>query len=1162
MRKEPVMQHFSLRVPGLIALAWGWLLCSGWAQEATRARPSGPDAETDRASGPPRSGQTDETDADAPTAPAAQTAARDAEIVRFHEAVALMHEDDYANSIPLLESIVQTTPGLVNAWEALCSCYVKVGRLDDAERLMKQLLAIDPSLPRTHRTLGQLAIMQDNLPKAEEYYRTSLQKDPGQYEARLELAGVLRRQNRTEAAIALLRQLREEDPDRNDVMLELARRLREDQQYEQALPYWKQLVALDPQNEEYLTSVARIQLDAGQAQDALETATRILAENEDNPIALGIMADLMEYGDQPAEALPYLKRIIENADTPMLAQAPRLRFIMLSVRLHSFSPLKYALDDAIAQAEDFYETDPGNVEGTLLLAEMYGIDRQDQAAEKLFQSVLRNDNPRNRRAHNGLFEVYLAQAKFKEARQSLKQVESFNPLNPYLYYTRAKFAAAQGDYGQAFRELDLLEAAGQRGAVAGLLYHGLTRSEWTETTSVSRFREQLLAFQEAGFRFLTPDQLPEYFASHTNGPARTNGAASPPAGSPERVIMITFDDARRDSVRLGTDIARDFNMAFAMHVPIGNVEEKDPFLCSWEEIKQYEATGAWKFGSHMVGASDPHRIESINAVVHPSCNRLWLPAQNRLETEGEFLARIQDEYRLSRDILEKQLGCPVRFVAYPMGDIGQETRSDMPDAIEINLREAATYYEVGFIQSQFNYAIQGDNPLLYKRYEFSKGVSGAEAVESILLNHPVLLAHRMRAEYAAQEGKIYKSKEALAQLKQDGYPSNAYKKVASYVRKSLASARTAPQGVEKVDKGPFHVEFKYPYVGVRAEYFEDNNDSRNWRIQGLGGVHLTPNLAAEVRAGIGRMEQPYSFSNTANINGPIVKLDERSVSVAPSFKFPNGWMLQGEIGTRQLSGDIPANTNNGRAVSFDEPFLQYVLEAQIKPFLPMDVNARWEGDVVPAASAAAKSKTYQAGALSVYFSLFDWWGIYGDGSRYMFSDDNTRSHLGAGTRWLIYDPLGLHLGLRYDYSTSDEDDPDYWTPYDLNRFYIEALFRKTYRQVYYNLGIRYGMGKQEVRPDASRQYQDDLAQLQRDLQTAIRNKWSPTSIANIRSYINEMAANPPDDTTSWEPILELVASTRIQLGRGRHWELNGEVSYNILPDYEALRLLGGIKYKF
>ena len=177
----------------------------------------------------------------------------------------------------------------------------------------------------------------------------------------------------------------------------------------------------------------------------------------------------------------------------------------------------------------------------------------------------------------------------------------------------------------------------------------------------------------------------------------------------------------------------------------------------------------------------------------------------------------------------------------------------------------------------------------------------------------------------------------------------------------------------------------------------------------------------------------------------------------------------------------------------------------------------------------------------------------------MMSDSNNRNHLMAESLWLLYEPAGFHLGLRYEYTSAAESSPDYWTPYHLNRYYLEALFRRTWRRIYYNVGVRYGFGREGLRPDAKLQYQKDVQQLQKSLQTAKNNKFSQATINSLQHYIDVLLANPIEEP-GWEPVLGLVAATTVKLGG--HWELNGEVSYNRLPDYNSLNLLGGIKFKF
>ncbi|MCX6996461.1 MAG: tetratricopeptide repeat protein, partial [Kiritimatiellaeota bacterium] len=441
--------HHTLSALGLGAV----LVCGGW-MSAGGAQPPPPGRPL------PSPALTNDT---------AGFAAREEVQVKFHEAAAVMLSGDYTNAIPPLEAVIQAKPSLINAWEALSLCYVRTGRLADAQRLLERLLIIDPTLPRIHKALGQVATMQGDLPGAERYYLSSLKLNPDQYDTRLDLARLLRRQNRPDEALVSLRQLRAEDPQRNDVVLEMAQALLDNQQYAEALPFWQQVAALDQQNEQYQTTIAGVRLHTGFVKEAEEVAQQVLARSSTNLNALLIMADIKEYGDHPAEAVPYLKKIIEVPGYLYLQQQARLRLVMLYVYLHELDPLQYPVDDAIRKAEDFLKEESGNVEMMLMLAELYGVNGQLEQAEKRFRYVLRNFNPHNRRAHNGLFEIYAAQGKLQEAEKELQIVESFNPHNPYRHYTRAQFAAAQGKYTSAYREVAQVEAAGQQGAVAGLL---------------------------------------------------------------------------------------------------------------------------------------------------------------------------------------------------------------------------------------------------------------------------------------------------------------------------------------------------------------------------------------------------------------------------------------------------------------------------------------------------------------------------------------------------------------------------------------------------------------------------------------------------------------------------------------------------------------------
>ena len=167
----------------------------------------------------------------------------------------------------------------------------------------------------------------------------------------------------------------------------------------------------------------------------------------------------------------------------------------------------------------------------------------------------------------------------------------------------------------------------------------------------------------------------------------------------------------------------------------------------------------------------------------------------------------------------------------------------------------------------------------------------------------------------------------------------------------------------------------------------------------------------------------------------------------------------------------------------------------------------------------------------------DWWDIWASGIRYEFSDSNTRDHLTLASQWLVWERIGFYLGLRYGYVDASKEQDDYWTPYKLHRYYVEAVLRKNYLRVYYNLGLRIGIGRQGLRGEAKAAYEELV-------ERAKRQRFDPGS----------------GPEREWIDIYGLFASTRIKFG-GR-WEANGEISYNKLPDYNELHINAALKYKF
>ncbi len=997
----------------------------------------------------------------------------------LYETLEDIQDGHHAESIPRLEAIIEEDPTIVTAWESLGWCYWETGQREKAVTLWKELVVIDPTLPLPYVLLAIDATTQKNFPLAIRHYKTSLELNPLQYEVRVNLARVLRWSARFQEAIALLEQSLAIDPDRNDVKRELARACTANRDYDDARPLWKDLLRTAPKSIEYITSLALCELHTGHHAAATTRINTLLGERPDEPQSLDLLARIAEGSERPEDAVEPLQKLMDLQTTARTREYARVRLIRLLIRLHALNPERYGLEPAIALTRQRISELPDSADARLLLGELYTMDQQLELAEAPFVHVITHLNADNRRAHRGLFEVYRAQRRFALARKALTRLAEFNPRDPYLHYYEAQLQAARGDLYKARQSLDRLERAGSRGAVACLLYHGITTSPFVaDAIHIDRMRDHLRAMKDAGFTFVRAGDLPRILGPMSN--TTDEGALN---SRPTIHVLIDFDGGRRDSMEHGTALANEFDMVFSMHLPVGRVLKKQPFSCSWNQLREYGKTGRWEFGSHLVDAAMRAPIDAEGARARPLPNRIWLDNESRNETRTEYANRIEDEFARSRRILWNELGGAISFVSYPFGSLGQEAGSNVDQPSQIILQRAARHYDVGFIQSQFGYAVAGDNPLLYQRYRSDRHMLGADLVDQIYQQHPVFLARRLRAEFAALEGKQYLALKNIRLLREDGFPEHLLDELSTYVYHRLAGRLGTPTTAGDLLRNQrfWDVDLHKPFLGLQGEFFRDNQTRQNWRLSAGGGVHLTPNLRTEVTAGQGWLKQEATNTNIFGVANGDLQVDTKDVGLKTTYTFNSGFSIVGDVKLRDYSGDA----------SHQET--AYALQAQFRPLLAVDIMLRYEHDMTPSVLAVSEDVSYEAPSGYALLRLSDVWDVTLTGAHYAFSDDNTRNHFRMGTSWTLWERTGLHLGVNYAYASSDENSNAYWTPYELNRLYAEIGFRGSYLRTLYNLRFRCGIGGEEVRPETQEAYEDDLAQAIRegwdDLPTEPEEEW-------------------------------------------------------------------------
>ena len=1038
-------------------------------------------------------------------------------------------DENYKEAIPKLEKVINEEPTYLYVWSTLGWTYWRLGRMDDAIALWKKLLVLDEDNPLPHTLLGDAYIGTGELGKAEKHIKRSIELDPTRVDSRLKLGQVYRWTGRPQASIKVLKDLLKEYPDRLDVQNELALSLYANSDYDKALPLLKQGAQADPDNKTLALAYMRCLLHTGNIAEAESRAKQML-KDEDSPNmeVLLLLADAPRFRQAPEEAIPFLEKIADKTDDPTIKKQVLRRLIELYVMLWNRNPEKYPLDKAIEHARELVKLDPDSIDWRDTLSELMMLDARYVNAGDLFRNILKNGNTNSLRAHIGLCELYQATKKYKKAKQEFEKLRALNPKHPYWYFMQGRMEMSHANIQGAYDAADHLEAAGSHGAVAVLLYNGLSESDWDDTISARLFRLHMLALKQAGFKFITPNQLSEYFSKLKPPPKNLDDFV------PRRVVMVTFDNPNERTVELATKVADDLDLHFAMNISAGLVDNGSLGGSGWALLRKYLKTGRWVVGSLLYDSIHLQPVNKEGALGSPLANRIWDKDAGIYESPLTYYKRLRDEYALSRKIIRENLGKEnlVNFMAYPNGDLGQGDRSNVKDAIAKNLYEAAVNYEIGFIPSEFGYAVNGDNPLLYGRYAPAITSTGDDVVDHILVSHPVVVARRMRIAVAALDGRLYRAVHGLQIMRRDGYPAKSYEKLEGFVYSHLPMRFGMALAVEKTNRGDFDFRLEHPFAGLDFTWFKDSLHRKNWRLAGKGGLNITPSIRLEGRGGYGQFKQKYDTNIADADKAPVY--ETHKLKVKDSFG-------GGRIGFRynpknkkrspvSLVAGAERHTYSGDA---DVSEWNYMADLAFRPFLPIDIRLQYNRDMVQSARSIVGDVMYDMYGYNGAYLIRDWWQIWNNFAYYDIDDGNGRFHGELTSLWEVHEEWGLNFGVSYDYVDAKNYEPDYWTPYRLNELWVIAKLRKNINEFYYDLTLRYGYAHEDIRPEDEEAYR---------LLVINANRWN-----------YDPGPGPNDE---WVEVW--AASAALRQNIGRHWQAYCEGSYNEAPQYHEYRSLAGL----
>lgn len=248
----------------------------------------------------------------------------------------------------------------------LGSILVKTGRLEEAERRLRQVTAMAPSFAKPFDDLGALYIRQNQFQQAEQMFRKATRLSAELKSSWVGLALALKNQHKLEEAQAVCKKILARQPNDLYTMRLLAQVLEEQGQmaeagqlfqavfnhapnsakvvadlarfhalqfaYDRAIELYRRAAELEPDNPLYHFSLGRNLLVVGFSKEALEAYDRGLALNPDSPHAQSARLDALRALGRTDEVIDGYHALIDKG-----IDVATCWWSLSSLRTHSFS---------------------------------------------------------------------------------------------------------------------------------------------------------------------------------------------------------------------------------------------------------------------------------------------------------------------------------------------------------------------------------------------------------------------------------------------------------------------------------------------------------------------------------------------------------------------------------------------------------------------------------------------------------------------------------------------------------------------------------------------------------------------------------------------------------------------------------------------------------
>lgn len=180
-----------------------------------------------------------------------------------------------------------------------------------------------------------------------------------------------------------------------------------------------------------------------------------------------------------------------------------------------------------------------------------------------------------------------------------------------------------------------------------LMYHNIDTNpdfkKITYTMKPARFEKHMIALKKSGYNTITATELNEYISNNID--------------LPKKPILLTFDDGKTNNYEYAYPVLKRLDMKATMFAIVHTAEDnKNKAYLDWDRLKEMHDEGVMDIQSHTY---DLH---------HKSDDRPVIFKEIEEQSEDDYKDRILNDFNLSRELIEKNLGNRAIALAYPYGE--------------------------------------------------------------------------------------------------------------------------------------------------------------------------------------------------------------------------------------------------------------------------------------------------------------------------------------------------------------------------------------------------------------------------------------------------------------------------------------------------------------